>query len=1535
MAILFKSSGGKLFNQSQFQYQPGQAKFQYENDNNGISLLSPTNTTTPSGGASFSASGVVRGLQPQGGLAFTQGSTEQTNKILAGAKSFAGAIVRQGNKVVTGVKSFVGGLTTSSASNFSQSVSGALSFVGALLKQVSHPLAGTHSFAGSLVRRANKILSGVLSFASGTLIKSVQVLKTGVLSFASGTLVRQVNKVLAGVLSFASGTLVRQVNKVLSGVLSFASGTLVRVVSILKTGTLSFASGTLVRQTNKIVAGVLSFAGVIASTKVFQSALTAALSFSGALVRQTRVLKTGSLSFVGPLVRQVNKVLAGVLSFVGALATLKIVLKSLSAALSFSGSLVGRANKVLVGAITPAATLVRQINKVLSGVLSDSGALLKSLSRSLTGSLSFVGNFVKTLNRSLVGVLSFSGSLVRRANKVLSGVLSFSGAMTTHSTLSKLLTATLTSAGSLVRRANKVLSGISSTSGALLKRLNRSLSAVLSFIGDFSAFNTSGPQLFTQSLSGLLTLNATGLLKGILLQAALSLGGVFNGVKSKLLTGAISFSGVVIRPFIKTITAVLSLSGPLVKRISTAKSGVLNLFNTGALRGFNLQGGISFFSSVSSFRPVSTKFLALAGVASYVGNIVKTTIFHRIGSITSSSVIEKIKFVSKQLTAILTINAYPVKRLFKIVPMTNLSFSSLLGGVSHVVEVFLTGTLTIASGVVSKLKLFSYVVNGGLNFINNVGLISKHVLKNTRGQLNLNAIGLIRGIAIQAAISFGGFIYGVIPNFFKSITGGLSFSGGFTKIRNKLVGGILGLVSVGRSVSRFNSGVLDLVGTLTRLKVIPVNFTGSISFSGAFSKLRVKLLIATMSLSGAISKFPRKVFNSILSFVGTPIVGNARFISLIASISYVGNFVTSRGLANLISLGGVLSSSGLIGRRWTKFVTGTLLATSTLIKRVGALKFSSLSFDQVIGITGLGLAKFLNGSLNTVGSVTKRSTRILSSVLSFSAVLGNLSALKVKAIVGAITPAATLSTLKAKIISLTGSIVTMTGVVRKRVNLSVSKLTGVLTLNAIGALKGYNLQGGLAFTNVSIAARAKVLVGTLTSSSILALRKQLGKILTGVLFLGNATTSFGRVLSSKITFVGVVVPIKVRLFSLTSTLSFASGILSRRTGKVLGSSIAYIGTIIKQTRKGVFGNVSFALGDLIRPGANLYSLAVDGLVNFSGSVVRRTNKVLSAVISITGGIQKLVRLFKVSALSFVGTVTEKSVKLLSLSSSLSVSGSIIKRLNRSLIASLSSVGSTFRRIPKVLSGVITITGSAAALKTILKSVSGVLVLNGITVVRKVTLFVVNASIGFSSSIKKSIGFGRDRILTLSSAFEVKKNAVLVNITASIGLAGAFIKRVNKSPSAILALTGSTVKSIRRSLVAILDITTEFIAQKASILKSITGTLSFSGVTTKRVDKLLFALQYFSGLVQRRVSKFITSTLPLSGRVGKSISSFITSVLSFVGLDVPLYVPLPKSSTALFAFFKYKNATLTGLRTGAPTINNIRYTTSTIVNLKWS
>lgn len=71
----------------------------------------------------------------------------------------------------------------------------------------------------------------------------------------------------------------------------------------------------------------------------FQS-VDGALSFVGALVKQTNKSPGGVLSFAGALTKQTNKNADGVLGFTGVLGTSLTVLQSVSGVLSFAGGLV-------------------------------------------------------------------------------------------------------------------------------------------------------------------------------------------------------------------------------------------------------------------------------------------------------------------------------------------------------------------------------------------------------------------------------------------------------------------------------------------------------------------------------------------------------------------------------------------------------------------------------------------------------------------------------------------------------------------------------------------------------------------------------------------------------------------------------------------------------------------------------------------------------------------------------------------------------------------------------------------------------------------------------------------------------------------------------------------------------------------------------------------------------------------------------------------------------------------------------------------
>jgi hypothetical protein len=184
----------------------------------------------------------------------------------------------------------------------------------------------------------------------------------------------------------------------------------------------------------------------------------------------------------------------------------------------------------------------------------------------------------------------------------------------------------------------------------------------------------------------------------------------------------------------------------------------------------------------------------------------------------------------------------------------------------------------------------------------------------------------------------------------KSLTGGLSFSGAFSKKTEKSLTGALSFVgALSKSIFRSLTGSLSFSGSLGASRVILKELTGSLSFSGSLVKQGGKSLTGSLSFSGAISKQTNKALAGALSFVG----------SLFKRTDKV--------------LAGALSFSGSLSKRVDKVLAGGLSFVGDISKRTGKALTGALSFaGEVAGEivpSGTLYFKELAGSLSFSGSL--------------------------------------------------------------------------------------------------------------------------------------------------------------------------------------------------------------------------------------------------------------------------------------------------------------------------------------------------------------------------------------------------------------------------------------------------------------------------------------------------------------------------------------------------------------------------------------
>jgi hypothetical protein len=226
----------------------------------------------------------------------------------------------------------------------------------------------------------------------------------------------------------------------------------------------SAAAGT---QFTQSVSGTLSFSGAL--VKETRTAKTGAISPAGTLLKHIPKVFTGSLSPVGALTKQAQKSFTASISFSGTLAAIRTILLSLTGSLSFSGTLSKQTGKTTAGSVSPTGGLTKQTQTSRSGAISPTGTLTKRTSKTFAGSLSFSGALaaVKTFVKNLVGSLSFSGTLTKQTNKVTSGSIS--------------------PVGGLTKRVGRVLSGSLTLTGSLTRHITKTFSGSLSFVGSLAA----------------------------------------------------------------------------------------------------------------------------------------------------------------------------------------------------------------------------------------------------------------------------------------------------------------------------------------------------------------------------------------------------------------------------------------------------------------------------------------------------------------------------------------------------------------------------------------------------------------------------------------------------------------------------------------------------------------------------------------------------------------------------------------------------------------------------------------------------------------------------------------------------------------------------------------------------------------------------------------------------------------------------------------------------------------------------------------
>lgn len=311
---------------------------------------------------------------------------------------------------------------------------------------------------------------------------------------------------------------------------------------------------------------------------------------------------TASLSMSGTLTKQTNKSLSGNLSMSGAIT--RAIIHNLSANLTLAGNLTkALARAAMTATLTVSGSLKKQLQRTLTGTLTFSGAItLKSIVHNMAANLTLSGSLIRTISHKLSGNLTASGNLLKTTFRTLTGTLTTSGSVTSSHVKLTTLTANLTMAGNLGRTISKQVTGSLQISGSLKKAIVKGITGTLIAVGNLTK-QTSHNLTANLTMQGSLT----KLVKKTL-TAGLTLSGSLAKLKGIMLTAGLALSGVVSKLPIKTLTANLTTSGNLTKQTNKLLSG--NLIMTGSLKRIftrlltatlNLSGTLShIFSGLST-----------------------------------------------------------------------------------------------------------------------------------------------------------------------------------------------------------------------------------------------------------------------------------------------------------------------------------------------------------------------------------------------------------------------------------------------------------------------------------------------------------------------------------------------------------------------------------------------------------------------------------------------------------------------------------------------------------------------------------------------------------------------------------------------------------------------------------------------------------------------------------------------------------------------------------------------------------------------
>ena len=234
--------------------------------------------------------------------------------------------------------------------------------------------------------------------------------------------------------------------------------------------------------------------------------------------------------------------------------------------------------------------------------------------------------------------------------------------------------------------------------------------------------------------------------------------------------------------------------------------------------------------------------------------------------------------------------------------------------------------------------------------------------------------------AVSGALSFQGSVLAWLIRV-VSAQGTLSPAGAISRqIAKNVGGGFISFVGI-----LYQKDFKLLVGTLTSsgalIKMTSKAVAGVLSFAGAISKLPGKVMTGAISPAGALT---RNIYKTVAGAISPSGIVIATFESIGAHL--VGNLTSAGTLVKQVSknLAGDLTLAGGLTKGFFVAINGTLTSAGSVIRNTGK-NLSGLLTS--VGITTKYARKLMHGTLTITGLLQKMTSKIVSGALSLVGIL--------------------------------------------------------------------------------------------------------------------------------------------------------------------------------------------------------------------------------------------------------------------------------------------------------------------------------------------------------------------------------------------------------------------------------------------------------------------------------------------------------------------------------------------------------------------